>query len=226
MARKPFTKSSLYQRLRAVRHGVIIVIGTGQWGKTVSVHSLIHSGAFPGRNVALVNYPPSFVKKHSYPDNYRAVKWPEDLTELPWVIRPSEDVVVLDDAIFLAGARDSTTRENKAMQKLMTIASHHELFIILTIQNSSLLDIGMMQSQDVYMLHKNMDTLSLQWERPEIINRQVVANSMLSRYMRDYPQVHPKAWTYSSTTHEMLSFPLPPWWQPPMSKPFYGVVPS
>lgn len=222
-----FTNSELYRRLRSVRHGVIIVLGTGQWGKTVTVHSLIETGVFPGRNVALVNYPPHFVDKYPYPPNYRAVEWPAELTNISKVIHPSKDVVVIDDAIFFAGARDSTSRDNKSLQKMMTIASHHELFFILTIQNSRMLDISMLQSQDVYFIHKNMDITALKHERPEQITSQVVANCILSKYMRHYRKsVHPKSWAYCSTTTDIISFPLPKWWDPDMSKPYYGVVPS
>lgn len=221
-----FQNSAIYKALSRARHGVIITIGTGQWGKTVATHSVIESGVFGNRNVALVNYPPAFLKNYAYPSKYRAVKWPSTLEEVPKILRPSSDVVVFDDAVFLMGARDHASRENKAIQKLTTIASHHELFIMITIQNASLLDIGLMQSQDVYLLHKKMDVLSLQYERPELKTRQIIANSLISRYMTSFRTVHPKAWTYCSTTHEMLAMDMPPWWHPAMSKPFYGVIPS
>lgn len=222
----PFKKSALYRRLRSVKHGMICAVGTGQHGKTVSVHSLIDSGVFGGRNVALVNYSPGFVDKYPYPGNYRAVKWPKDLKDLLKVVEPSKDVLVLDDAIFLAGARDSTTKDNKNLQKIMTIISHQEIFVVLTIQNTSLIDIGMMQSQDVYMLHKFMDTTALALERPHAQLNQIIANSLLAQYKARYPSVHPKSWAYCSATHEMISFSLPPWWVDAMSKPFYGVIPD
>lgn len=222
-----FQNSELYRRLRSADHGVIIVLGTGQWGKTVTVHSMIESGCFPGRDVALVNYPKAFVKKHKYPANYRAVQWPEELTGILSVIHPSRDVVVIDDAIFLAASRDSQTKENKGLQKMMTIASHHELFFILTIQNSSMLDISMFQSQDVYMIHKHMDIVALQNERDQQKVTQTVANIFLERKMRKFRnKVNPKAWGYCSTTKEMINFEIPHWWHPEMSKPFHGVVPS
>lgn len=222
---KDFTKSQLYRILSRARHGVIILLGTGQWGKTVSVHSLIASGVFQGRDVALVNYPPSFLTQYAYPPNYRAIKW-GTLEDVPKIIQPSRDIVVFDDAIFFAGARDHATRENKDLQKLLTISSHHELIIIVTIQNTSLLDFALLQSQDVYLLHKKMDILALEFERPAIKTRQIIANSLLSRYMSEYRSVHPKAWTYCSTTHEMFTMTMPPWWHPAMSKPFYGVIPD
>ena len=223
---KSIEQSELWRRLRSAKHGVIIVLGTGQWGKTVTVHSLIAGGTFPGRNVALVNYPPSFVANHSYPSNYRAVQWPDDLNEIMDVIHPSCDVVVVDDAIFLAGARDSSTRGNKGLQKMMTIASHNELFFLITIQNSSMLDISMFQSQDVYMIHKHMDLVALQNERDQQMISQTVANILLSRKMGQHKNINPKSWAYCSTTKEMLCFDLPPWWEKNMSKPFKGMIPS
>lgn len=217
--------SELWQRLRSADHGVIIVVGTGQWGKTATVHSLIDSGAFPGRNVALVKYSQEFIKAHSYPDNYRAVPWPDDISDILGILHPSRDVVVVDDSIFIAGARDSGTRENKGLQKLMTIISHNELFVILTIQNTSMLDISMFQSQDVYMLHKNMDIVAIEQERDQQKISQTIANLYLQRKMKDYKGiVHPKAWGYCSTTREIIAFKLPSWWEPDMSKPFKGMV--
>lgn len=223
---KPIQESELFRRLSTAKHGVIVVIGTGQWGKTATVHSLIQSGAFPDRNVVLVNYSKTFVAQHSYPDSYRALTWPEDISEIMEVIRPSRDVVVVDDAIFVAGARDSSTRENKGLQKMMTIASHNELFFLLTIQNTSMLDISMFQSQDVYMIHKHMDLIAIQNERNNQVIAQTIANIYLERHMSKYKgKVHPKSWGYCSTTKEMIAFDLPPWWEPAMSKPFYGRVP-
>ncbi len=227
MAPKTIQESDLYRRLRGAKHGVILVLGTGQWGKTVTVHSLIASGVFGDRNIALVNYPTDFVESHAYPKNYRSVSWPEDLSKISDIIHPSRDVVVIDDAIFIAGARDFSTRENRGLQKMMTISSHHELFFILTIQNTSMLDISMFQSQDVYMIHKHMDIIALQNERDQQVVSQTIANCVLTKYMRSHKKaIHPKAWGYCSTTKEIISFEIPPWWHPAMSKPFYGVIPG
>lgn len=221
-----FEASELYGRISRAEHGMIAAVGTGQHGKTATVHSLIDSGVFGNRNVAMVNYSPEFLAAHTFPDTYRAITWPEDLTDLLDIVEPSKDVLVVDDAIFLVGARDSATKGNKAMQKVMTIISHQELFVVLTIQNTSLMDISMMQSQDVYMLHKFMDTTALALERDQSQINQIIANALLARYKAEYPQYHPKSWAYCSATHEMISFALPSWWQDEMSKPFYGVIPN
>lgn len=220
-----FSDTKICRRLMSVKHGVIVFLGTGQWGKTVSMHALLGTEPFRDRSVALINYPSKFVKGN-YPDRYRSVKWPEELEDIPELIHPSQDVVAIDDAAWLVGARDSSTRGNKDLQKLMTIASHHELFFFLTIQNTSMMDISMMQSQDIYFFHKRMDPLSMEYERPSIKTRQVVANAMLSEYSLANKDRHPKGWTFCSTTWEMLYNTPPTWWQPKLSKPYYGVIPK
>lgn len=206
-------------------HAVFIWIGTGQWGKTVGVNSFANEGIFWDRDIVMVNYPYKFVREN-YPARYRSEKWPKDLKDIPKQIRSSKDFVIIDDAVFLAGARDHGTRENKELQKLLTIASHHELFISVTIQNTSLLDFSVMQAQDVFMFHKKMDALSMEFERPMIKARQVVANIKIDQYAKAHPAIHPKAWTWCSTTNEMFTTKMPDWWMPRMSKPFYGVMPG
>ena len=219
------TDSRLYWRIAEAKHGVIILSGTGQHGKTVTMHALLNA-CFPDRNKAMVNYPAHFVDEY-LPDDYRAVEWPEDLQDFPDLFHASRDVVVIDDAAFFAGARDHASRSNKAIQKVLTIASHHELFFILTIQNMGLLDLALLQSQDVYMIHKKMDLLGLQIERPQIQLKQVIANMRIDSAIREYPDMHPKGWSYvSSPTYELLYNRLPEYWTPELSKPFKGVIPS
>lgn len=220
-----FSETKIFRRLSSVKHGVIVLLGTGQHGKTVSMHALLASEPLRDRNVAMINYPKGFVAGN-FPSRYRSVRWPEELDDFPRLIHPSRDVVAIDDAAWLVGARDHATSSNKDLQKLLTIASHHELFFVLTIQNSSMLDILMMQSQDIYLFHKHMDPLSLEYERPMIKTRQVVANTMLSEYSRAYPELHPKGWLYCTTTWEMVYNEPPDWWQPKLSKPYYGVLPG
>jgi|GEM_PF-6028632 len=220
-----FEDSRLYRRLKYAKHGTFLIPGTGQWGKTVAENSLANERLFDDRKIVLVNYDPAFVRKY-YPSRYRAVKWPKELKDIVKLLNPGEDFVILDDAIFLAGARDTQTHENKDLQKLMTIISHHELFLGVTIQNTSLLDFSMIQAQDVFMLHKHMDPLSLEFERPAMKMRQITANMMFNRYWRKYPNIHPKAWTWSSTTNEMFALKMPSWWDWHMSKAFMGVIPT
>jgi len=222
---QPFEDSKLHRRLRRVRHGAILVIGTGQWGKTVAINSLVQEDVLADRNVVLINYDDDFVKE-IYPDRYRGERWPEDLRDLTKILRAGKDFIIIDDAIFLAGSRDSQTRENKDLQKVMTILSHNDLFAAVTIQNTSLLDIGMMQSQDVHILHKHMDPLSMEFERPMMRIRQATANLMLGHYRRKFTDVHPKAFSWCSSTSEMIVTTIPHWWEKSMSKAFRGKVPT
>lgn len=219
-----FEDSKLYQLLRYAKHGIFVWIGTGQHGKTVGVNVFANHPLFADRQIVLINYPPEFVDDN-YPSNYRAEYWPDSIDDVVDILRPSRDFVIIDDAAWLVGSRDSGTRENKDIQKLMTIASHHELFVAVTIQNTSMMDISMFQSQDVYMMHKHMDPIALEFERPMTKTRQIVANVMLQDYRYKYPKIHPKAFTYCSTTWEMLQMPMPDWWTSKHSKPYYGRIP-
>lgn len=217
--------SVLYRRLRYAKHGVIIFVGTGQHGKTVSMHAMLNSPLFRQRNKAMVNYPKKFVKDY-LPPEYRACEWPDDLQDFPKIFNPSKDCVVIDDAVFFAGARDHATKSNKGIQKMLTIASHNELFFFITIQSMGLLDFSLMQSQDVFIVHKKMDVMSLQFERPELRRKQLIANLRLDNAHADYPELHPKGFSYCSTTYELIYNTLPSYWAPRLSKPFYGVVPQ
>lgn len=216
--------SKLYGRLKYARHGVFILVGTGQHGKTVTMHALLNSPLMENRNVALLNYPPQFVKAY-LPERYRAIKWPEDIYDVPKIVHAGKDVLAIDDAVFFAGARSHATRMNKDIQQFLTISSHHELFIIICIQNLSLLDFSLVQSQDVFLIHKQMDITSLAFERPEMKRKQVIANAQIRNAIKSYPELHPKGWSYCSTTWELLFNGLPDYWVPQLSKPFFGVIP-
>jgi len=224
-AERPFSLSKMYRRLKYALHAVFLLVGTGQWGKTVSLNSLAQEPIFKDRNIVLVNYHPRFVYA-LYPPRYRAIKWPKEIEDIVDLLEPGKDFLIIDDAVFLAGARDHSTGENRDLQKLMSIASHHELFIGVTIQNTSMLDFLMLQAQDIHVLHKEMDALSLEFERPQIKMRQATANIMLGQYRKRFPDVHPKAWTWNSSTSEMISFGMPSWWKPEMSKAFKGRMPT
>lgn len=218
-------QTALYHKLRYADHGVIALVGTGQWGKTVAANTLVNIPPLNKRNVVLLNYPDEFVESH-YPSRYRSVHWPDDLSEVPNLIHAGKDVVILDDSAFFAGARDSGTRHNKDIQKFMTISSHHELFFIVTIQNLSLLDISMMQSQDLIFLYKHMDGASISFERDGFTMDRIIANSLLEAYWKEYPEINPKAWTYYAAAGEMLKLDPPPWWTSEHSKPYKGVIPT
>jgi hypothetical protein len=219
-----FQDSKLYRRLKYAKHGVFLLVGTGQWGKTVALNSLAQEPLFDDRNIVMINYNPQFVWT-LYPERYRAVRWPKKIEDIVQHVHHSKDFIIIDDAVFLAGARDHGTGENKDLQKLMSIASHHELFVGVTIQNTSMLDFMMLQAQDAYVMHKHMDPLSLEFERPELKMRQITANIMLSNYWQKFPDVHPKAFTWCSSTSEMIATKMPTWWKPAMSKAFQGMVP-
>ncbi len=216
--------SKLYRQLQYAKHGVFILVGTGQHGKTVTMHSLLNSPIMNDRDVALLNYPPSFVKRN-LPDRYRSVKWPESIYDVPNRVHAGKDVLAIDDAIFFAGARSHATRMNKDIQQFLTISSHHELFIIICIQNLSLLDFSLIQSQYVYLIHKKMDIMSVAFERPETRRKQIIANAQIDHAIKSYPDLHPKGWSYCSTTWEIIHNDLPEYWKPELSKPFFGVIP-
>lgn len=220
-----FEDTGLYGRLKYAKHGVIVAVGTGQKGKTVLLNALANNTVFRYRDIALVNYPPEFVNEE-YPPWYRAVKWDGDVDEFPKLFRPGKDIIIIDDAAWLVGARDHATKENKAIQKLITIASHYDLFIFVSIQSMAMLDIAMLMSQDVIILHKEMDLTSLRFERDEFQSQQGLANKILAKYFEENPGTHPKAVTYCSTTWETFVNGVPPFWKPEMSKPFRGRIPT
>ena len=215
----PFGASKLGKRLREALHGMFLVLGSGQHGKTVSINALFNEDHFIDRDVALVNYDPEFVKR-IYPKRYRAVEWPDDPKKVKDLFSPSEDCVIIDDAAFLVSARDSATRESKDLQKLFTIVSHMELYVAVVLQSMALGDISIVQSQDLYLLHKHMDIMALSFERSQILPYQAMAELMITKYQSAHPEIHPKAWTYSGKTQEILISELPPFWTPEHSKPF------
>lgn len=218
-------QSRLYGMLKDVLHAVILLLGSGQHGKTVAVLSLLSEPPFKDRDVVLVNYDPEFVKRYYPQPRFRALKWPENLKELKDLVRPGKDILFFDDAAFLMAARDAGTRENKDIQKVLTVLSHMELIGIIAVQSMAICDASVVQSQDVYPIHKHMDPLALSFERSQIMPYQATAELMLRKYRKTYPEVHPKAWSWSSRTNEMLISNIPDYYVPEMSKPFKEAQP-
>jgi len=208
-------------------HAVLLNLGTGQQGKSVFAHRQCEL-YWPDRDVVMVNMPPEAFDRLKWPNHYRSLTMPKKLHDIEErrLIRPSRDVLIVDDAIFSAAARRSQSSDNVQLQQFLTIISHWELPIIYTVQNTSLLDISSWQSQDQYWFHKFMDPTALVQEREDYQMRQSMANMMLHIYREEGYDRHPKSYTWCSTTGEMLSTDPVRWWTPKHSKPLMGVIPS
>jgi hypothetical protein len=220
-----FEETRLYATLRYAKHGIVIAVGTGQEGKTVLLNAIANNHIFRRRKIALVNYDPALVAR-DFPPHYRAIQWPDEIEDVPRLIYAGIDILIIDDAAFLIGARDHATRENKNIQKLITIASHYGIFIFISIQSLAMLDIGTLMSQGVVILNKMMDTTALKFERPEFQGHQAIANVKILRFRRSHPDVHPKAVTYCTTSWETFTNSVPEWWHIGLSLAQRGRIPT
>lgn len=207
-------------------HAVLLNLGSGQQGKSVLAHNQA-SLYWPSRDVILLNMPDEAFYNLNWPPHYRSLRMPKKLKDLQTknLIKPSRDLLIIDDAIFRTPARRSLSSENVNLQQFLTIISHWELPIIYTIQNTSLLDISAWQSQNQFFFHKKMDPSALNQERLEYRQRQVLANMVIDffkKYGTDRPE---KSYSYCSTTGEILTLNPPTWWSSEHSKPLKGVIP-
>ena len=95
--------------------------------------------------------------------------------KLPWWIRTVDDIdkisndsiVLVDEAALSFSARDSMSKSNKFLGKLMAIARHKNLTLIIITQNSAMLDLNILRLSDT-LLFKEPSLLQEKFERKAI----------------------------------------------------------
>jgi Cdc6-like AAA superfamily ATPase len=98
-----------------------------------------------------------------------------DNTKLPFGIRKAKDIesisnnsiVLIDESAITFGSRDSMKSPNKQLGKLMSIARHKNLSLILIAQNSGMVDLNVLRLADTIIL-KEPSLLQTQFERKAI----------------------------------------------------------
>ncbi len=142
--------------------------------------------------------------------------------KLPFTIKKADkiedisnnSVVLIDEGAILFGSRDSMKQVNKQLGKLMTVARHKNLSLILIAQNSAMIDLNVLRLADTIVL-KEPSLLQAQFERKAI-------KDMYEKVAPHFKDVDAKSHFYimDDEFEGLMKFGLPEFWNEKISKSF------
>ncbi|MBN2454598.1 hypothetical protein JXB11_03560 [Candidatus Woesearchaeota archaeon] len=127
----------------------------------------------------------------------------------------NNSVVLIDEGAVTFGARDSMKARNKELGKIMAIARHKNLSLILIAQNSAMIDLNVLRLADTIVL-KEPSLLQAQFERKAI-------KEMYERVNKHFKQLDDKKAHFYVMDDEfegILRYSLPEFWTDDISKSF------
>lgn len=146
-----------------------------------------------------------------------------DSAKLPFTIKKAKtmedisnnSVVLIDEGAVTFGSRDSMKSANKELGKLMAIARHKNLSLILIAQNSAMIDLNVLRLADTLVL-KEPSLLQAQFERKAI-------KDMYEKVAPHFKELDDKKAHFYVMDDEfegLLNYSLPEFWSDGISKSF------
>jgi hypothetical protein len=143
--------------------------------------------------------------------------------KLPFGIRKADDieniannsVVLIDEGAVTFGSRDSMKTSNKQLGKIMAIARHKSLSLILIAQNSAMIDLNVLRLADTIIL-KEPSLLQAQFERKAIKDMY----TKVSSYFKSLEERKSHFYVMDDEFEGVLKFSLPSFWTEEISKSF------
>jgi Cdc6-like AAA superfamily ATPase len=142
---------------------------------------------------------------------------------LPWKIKklsdmteaPKNAVVLIDEGAITYSSRDSMNQRNKELGKIMAIARHKNLSLILVVQNSAMIDLNVLRLADCLIL-KEPSLLQTEFERAPI-------KKIYTEVMPHFKELKDKQkhfYVWDDDFQGILSYELPSFWSDKISKSF------
>lgn len=128
---------------------------------------------------------------------------------------PNNSAVLVDEGAIVYSSRDSMKEPNKMLGKLMAIARHKNLSLILIAQNTSMIDLNVLRLTDILLL-KEPSLLQTEFERPALQKRYAKITPLFKKQKEKAKCFY--AW--SDDFEGMLSYNLPGFWSDSISKSF------
>lgn len=142
---------------------------------------------------------------------------------LPWKIHKINEienvsknsVVLIDEGAVTFSSRDSMKGRNKMLGKIMAIARHKNLSLILIVQNSAMIDLNVLRLADSLVL-KEPSLLQIEFERAPIkkIYTKVIP------YFKGIKDKKKHFYIYDDDFQGLLTYDLPDFWNDKISKSF------
>jgi hypothetical protein len=122
-------------------------------------------------------------------------------------------VVLIDEGAIAFGARESMSKRNRELVRIMAIARHKDLSLIFITQNTGLIDKNILKLVDTLLI-KEGSLLQLEMERSEIRSFYAKTKSLFEKAKLPIAQ----AYIIDEQFEGMLSFKLPSFWSEGLSK--------
>jgi Cdc6-like AAA superfamily ATPase len=128
---------------------------------------------------------------------------------------PNNAVVLIDEGAITLSSRESMKHVNKEISKVMTIARHKNLTLILITQNSAMIDLNVLRLADTIVL-KEPSLLQAQFERKAIRNMY----EKVMPHFKETERKKPHFYVMDDEFEGLLRFSLPSFWSENISKSF------
>ncbi len=143
--------------------------------------------------------------------------------KLPWWIQQADSIeeiknnslVLVDEASLAFSAREPMSKPNKYLSKIMAIARHKDLTLIIITQNSAMLDLNVLRLADTLLL-KEPSLLQAAFERKAI-------NNLFRKVEEAFHKIKAKdkkpfVYVIDDVFEGIISFSLPEFWSEKISK--------
>jgi len=128
---------------------------------------------------------------------------------------PNNSAVLVDEGAIVYSSRESMKDANKMLGKLMAIARHKNLSLILIAQSSAMLDINVLRLADILLL-KEPSLLQTEFERRALQK----IYEKIKPLFRKKEQRERFFYVWSDEFQGLLSYELPKFWNSSISKAF------
>jgi hypothetical protein len=155
-------------------------------------------------------------RKKCYILGYKDTKLPRWLRKVDKIENiPNDSVALIDEGAVAFFSRESMKDANKALSKIMAIARHKNLTLMLITQNSAMIDLNVLRLADTLLL-KEPSLLQSRFERK-------VLRDMYDKVVpvfKNYEEKKDKFYVWDDEFEGVLSFKLPEFWSESVSKSF------
>lgn len=146
-----------------------------------------------------------------------------DKVRLPWWIKrvdtlekiPNNAVALFDEGAILFSARESMKNINKELGKMMVIARHKNLTLILITQNSAMIDLNVLRLADILLL-KEPSLLQAKFERKGL-------KDIFDKIKPKFEKIEQKKshfYVWDDDFQGMVKYSLPDFWSEKISRSF------
>jgi hypothetical protein len=191
--------SQTVNKLRTMKHGIIVVVGSGKTGKSTCVHAIVEKYYSDRKKVLLETW--DFDRKifSMYSVYY-------DIENVP-----PGSVVVIEDIGRLFPGRGS--QSVTYLSGILSLLSQNDIIVIISVQSTGVMDKEFFRTQYVLMIHKLVWEFDIKYERVENQADQVFANIRIHEAMAMNPDVDQRSISYCSNFDEILIMDPPTYWK-------------